>query len=224
MQCEMARNNCQMKNALLAISLFLMVLMVGGCGSSRYHASGRTVIQNIGSDTMVSGHVVLSAGWGPNHRGLHDRVIVIGDRCLIGRGSCITGHRLIEIGNDVWTGHHVYITDQNHGYEDLDTPISMQNQPEEPVRIGDGSWIGHNVVVLPGVTIGRHVVVGAVMGFTEVTTLSTGQILAIWIPMTIILALAMIRPIKGAIVGLQWALYMHGFGGTDDVIESHPEA
>lgn len=69
-----------------------------------------------------------------------------------------------------------------------------------------------------------HVVVGAVMGFTEVTTLSTGQILAIWIPMTIILALAMIRPIKGAIVGLQWALYMHGFGGTDDVIESHPEA
>ncbi len=69
-----------------------------------------------------------------------------------------------------------------------------------------------------------HVVVGAVMGFTEVTTLSTWQILAIWIPLTIILALAMIRPIKGAIVGLQWALYMHGFGGADDVIESHPEA
>ncbi len=69
-----------------------------------------------------------------------------------------------------------------------------------------------------------HVVVGAVMGFTEVTTLSTWQILAIWIPMTIILALAMIRPIKGAIVGLQWALYMHGFGGADDVVETHPEA
>ena len=69
-----------------------------------------------------------------------------------------------------------------------------------------------------------HVVVGAVMGFTEITTLSTWQILAIWIPMTIILALVMIRPIKGAIVGLQWALYMHGFGGTDDVIDTHPEA
>ncbi len=116
---------------------------------------------HIGADTMISGHVVLSAGWGPNHRGLHDRVIVIGDRCLIGRGSCITGHRLVEIGDDVWTGHHVHITDMNHGYEDLSIPISMQNQPEEPVRIGDGSWIGHNAVVLPGVTIGRHVVVGA---------------------------------------------------------------
>ena len=26
----------------------------------------------------------------------------------------------------VWTGHHVYITDQNHGYENLDLPISQQ--------------------------------------------------------------------------------------------------
>ena len=73
------------------------------------------------------------------------------------------------------------------------------------------------------VLIVGHIVVGAVMGFTETTTLSTWQILAIWIPFTIIFALALIRPIKGAIVGLQWALYMHGFGGEDDQIESHPE-
>ena len=32
---------------------------------------------------------------------------------------------------------------------------------EEPVRIGSGSWIGTNSVVLPGVTIGNHVAVGA---------------------------------------------------------------
>ena len=30
-----------------------------------------------------------------------------------------------------------------------------------PVVIGDGSWLGTNAVVLPGVTIGRHVAVGA---------------------------------------------------------------
>lgn len=68
-----------------------------------------------------------------------------------------------------------------------------------------------------------HVVVGAVMGFMEVTNLSTWQILAIWIPLTIVFALALIRPIKGAIVGLQWALYMHGFGGEDEKLETHPE-
>ena len=67
----------------------------------------------------------------------------------------------IEIGNDVWTGHHVYITDQNHGYDDLDLPISQQTQPERPVSIGDGSWLGFGTVVLPGARIGRHVTIGA---------------------------------------------------------------
>ncbi len=90
-----------------------------------------------------------------------DPVVRIGDRCLIGRGSGIVGHLSVEIGDDVWTGHHVYITDQNHGYEDLTRPISVQVMPERPVRIGDGSWLGHGTVVLPGADIGRHVVVGA---------------------------------------------------------------
>ncbi|MEZ5322619.1 MAG: acyltransferase [Microthrixaceae bacterium] len=116
---------------------------------------------HIGRDTMVSGRCALSAGWGPDHAGLGPRVLVIGDRCLIGRGSSVVAHRSIEIGDDVWTGHNVHITDMNHGYEDLEVPISRQNQPEAPVRIGSGSWLGHNTVVLPGVTIGEHVVVGA---------------------------------------------------------------
>jgi len=55
----------------------------------------------------------------------------------------------------------VYITDQNHGYEDVDVPIGRQVAPERPVRIGSGSWLGHGTVVLPGATIGRHVVIGA---------------------------------------------------------------
>ena len=55
----------------------------------------------------------------------------------------------------------MYITDQNHGYEDLTLPISRQSMPERPVRIGAGSWLGHGTVVLPGADIGRHVVVGA---------------------------------------------------------------
>jgi acetyltransferase-like isoleucine patch superfamily enzyme len=88
-------------------------------------------------------------------------VVTIGDRCLIGRGSGIVGHFSIEIGNDVWTGHNVYITDQNHGYEDVTRPISQQSQPERAVKIGDGSWLGYGSVVLPGVTIGEHCVIGA---------------------------------------------------------------
>ena len=97
----------------------------------------------------------------PGQKCLTNPVVKIGDRCLIGKGSGIVGHFDITIGNDVWTGHHVYITDQNHGYEDVDRPISQQSQPERPVVIGDGSWLGYGAVVLPGVTIGKHVVIGA---------------------------------------------------------------
>ena len=36
--------------------------------------------------------------------------------------------------------------------------------------------------------------------------------IALWIPLTLALALGLLQPVKGAIVGLQWAQYMHGFG------------
>lgn len=116
---------------------------------------------HIGEGTLIGRDVALSAGMVPGQQCLTETVVHIGDRCLIGRGSGIVGHLSIHIGNDVWTGHHVYITDQNHGYEDVDVPISKQSQPERAVSIGDGSWIGHGSIVLPGATIGRHVVIGA---------------------------------------------------------------
>ncbi len=116
---------------------------------------------HIGSGTMIGPQSTLSAGMVPGQQCLRDPVVRIGDRCLIGKGTGIVGHFSIEIGDDVWTGHHVYITDQNHGYEDVTRPISQQTQPERPVRIGDGSWIGHGAVILPGSIIGRHVTIGA---------------------------------------------------------------
>ncbi len=68
-----------------------------------------------------------------------------------------------------------------------------------------------------------HVVVGAFMGVETMWELSTWQHLAIWGPVTVLSALALLNPVKGAVVGLQWALYMHGFGGDEEPIESHPE-
>lgn len=116
---------------------------------------------SIGDDVLIGPGVALSAGMVPGQVCITDPVVTIGDRCLIGKGSGIVGHFSITIGDDVWTGHHVYITDQNHGYENLDEPISRQSQPERAVRIGNGSWLGHGTIVLPGVAIGEHVVIGA---------------------------------------------------------------
>jgi acetyltransferase-like isoleucine patch superfamily enzyme len=116
---------------------------------------------HIGAGTVIGPHATLSAGMVPGQECAHERIVVIGDRCLLGRGSGIVGHLSIEVGDDVWTGHHVYITDQNHAYDDVTRPISRQADPERPVVIGAGSWLGHGTVVLPGVRIGRHVAVGA---------------------------------------------------------------
>ncbi|CAM9887747.1 unnamed protein product [Phaeothamnion confervicola] len=116
---------------------------------------------HIGSGTMLGPQITLSAGMMPGQECLTDPVVRIGDRCLIGKGSGIVGHFSIDIGDDVWTGHHVYITDQNHGYEDVERPISLQTMPERAVSIGDGSWIGYGAVVLPGARIGKHVTIGA---------------------------------------------------------------
>jgi acetyltransferase-like isoleucine patch superfamily enzyme len=115
----------------------------------------------IGTGTTIGPLASLSAGM-PSQAGLRGGpIITIGDRCTLGKGIGIVGHERIEIGDDIWTGHYVYVTDQNHGYEDLDLPIGVQMWKNEPVSIGDGSWLGHGAIVLPGSRIGKHVVVAA---------------------------------------------------------------
>jgi len=62
-----------------------------------------------------------------------------------------------------------------------------------------------------------HVVVGGVLVLEQTYAPPSWVHMALWLPMTVILSLLLLPRIKGALVGLQWALRMHGFGGeTDD--------
>jgi uncharacterized protein (DUF983 family) len=61
-----------------------------------------------------------------------------------------------------------------------------------------------------------HVVVGGYMITDTLHHLPMAATLAIWAPVTVITALGIIQPIKGGVIGLQWALRMHGFGGHED--------
>ena len=48
---------------------------------------------------------------------------------------------------------------------------------------------------------------------------------SIWIPLTLIMSLALLQPIKGAVVGWQWAQRMHGFDPSHvDEIEAMKDA
>jgi len=115
----------------------------------------------LGAGCIVGPYASLSAGVMPGQVLDHAPVVRIGDGVLIGKGSGIVAHEYVEIGDGVFTGHHVYITDANHGYEDVTRTIGEQFAPPRPVRVGAGSWLGHGTVVLPGADIGRHVAVGA---------------------------------------------------------------
>jgi len=115
----------------------------------------------IGAGTMIGAQVSMSAGMVPGQDLGEAPVLRIGDRCIIGRGSHIVAHYSIVIGDDVFTGPYVYITDQNHSYADPDVPIGRQWPANTAVSIGPGSWLGAGVIVLPGAAIGGNVVVAA---------------------------------------------------------------
>ena len=67
------------------------------------------------------------------------------------------------------------------------------------------------VIVIVG-----HLVVGGFMMTDLVWPASDWVHLAIWTPLTLLLSLIMIQPIKGGVIGLQWAMRMHGFGDSGD--------
>ena len=117
---------------------------------------------SIGAGTLIGPNVSLSVGmYGEPIDPDLEPVIRIGERCNIGRGSSIAGRLDVTIEDDVTTAPNVYITDHNHTYDRIDVPITRQWPAEAAVRIGAGSWLGANVVVLPGSSIGRNVTVAA---------------------------------------------------------------
>lgn len=119
----------------------------------------------VGPHTLIAPYVTLSAGFVPGLDLGTDPVVRIGASCSIGRGNQIIGHQSIEIGDDVFTGPNVYITDQNHTYRDPTVPIGRQWPENNPVTIDDGCWIGTGAIILPGTRLGRNVAVagGAVV-------------------------------------------------------------
>ncbi|MBN7805417.1 DUF983 domain-containing protein [Agrobacterium rosae] len=61
-----------------------------------------------------------------------------------------------------------------------------------------------------------HVAVGGFMMTDTVFLVPMWVHFAIWVPITVLVALLTIQPIKGGVIGLQWALKMHGFSNEPE--------
>ncbi len=115
----------------------------------------------VGTGTTINTWVTMAAGYHPTQPGLPETVISIGNNSVIGMRSGIVAHESVTIGDDVWFGQEIYVTDANHGYSDPATPPGKQLGAHSPVVIDDGCWIGHGSVILAGVHLGKHTVVAA---------------------------------------------------------------
>lgn len=91
----------------------------------------------------------------------HEPQLVIKEGCLIGDFNHIASVRKVIIGKNVLTANRVYISDNIHCYDDINTPIMQQPVVfKGEVVIGDGSWIGENVCII-GASIGKNCVIGS---------------------------------------------------------------
>jgi carbonic anhydrase/acetyltransferase-like protein (isoleucine patch superfamily) len=86
----------------------------------------------------------------------------------IGKGSSFAGAcvisavRSVILEDNVLLARNVYISDHIHRYMETDIPVMAQGVDKvAPVLIKRGAWLGQNVVVCPGVTIGTGAVIGA---------------------------------------------------------------
>ena len=85
--------------------------------------------------------------------------IEIGDYSELGTNCIIQSNT--SIGDYVIMGPDVKIYTKNHGHYDISIPIALQPIICETVKIGNDVWLGANVIITPGVTIGDHVIVAA---------------------------------------------------------------
>lgn len=84
----------------------------------------------------------------------------IGDNSGIGV-NCVCGG-LVSIGDNVMMGPECVMLPHFHAFDRLDIPMCQQGfQEAKPIRIGNDVWIGTRVIIMPGIVIGDHSIVGA---------------------------------------------------------------
>lgn len=83
--------------------------------------------------------------------------IHFGKRVFVNSGCRFQDQGGIYIGDDVLVGHNCVIATLNHALD----PDRRADMLPAPVKIGNKVWIGANVTILPGVSIGEGAVLAA---------------------------------------------------------------
>ena len=91
-----------------------------------------------------------------------DPRITIGSRVTSTGILTIAAMQEVTIEDDVMFALNVLISDGMHGFENANEPYKYQKMSQiAPVVVKRGCWIGQNVVIMPGVTVGELSIIGA---------------------------------------------------------------
>ena len=108
----------------------------------------------VGANTLFEPNVWITVG--------DEARVRIGEGTFLNIAVMVAAHELVEIGSHCMLANGCFVTDANHRFGDPDRPVPWQGfDSKGPTRIGDNVWLGANVVVTSGVTIGERCVIGA---------------------------------------------------------------
>jgi len=110
---------------------------------------------------IATGRALPGLYIGSDVRILDTENLVIGRNVSLHCWSFISAHGGLTIGDDVAIGHGCSILTTEHGFGDTAVAIKWQPITRHPVTISDDVWIGANVTILAGVTIGPRSIIAA---------------------------------------------------------------
>ena len=148
----------KIKNHLYSI-IYLSTLINKGknCSIGRYVKLFNPEYINFKNNVKIGDFVWLNVKPNKNNFSLE-----IGENVYIGSYVQINAWASVTIENDCLISDRVYISDADHITKNIDEPIKNQGDMFiSKVIIGEGSWIGINACILPGVKIGKGVIIAA---------------------------------------------------------------